>query len=63
VTVRVNIDNKPFVGRAVSTDVIIASAKAYLDAVNRSLYMRAKKKNGNQKKTAAKRPVKKTVAK
>ena len=62
VTVRVKIDNKPFVGRSVSTDVVIASAKAYLDAVNRALFMRSKKKNATKKKTAAKRSAKKSAA-
>ena len=37
VTVRVSKDNKIFVGRGVSTDVIEASVKAYLNAINRTL--------------------------
>jgi len=57
VTVRVQIDNRPFVGRGVSTDILIASTKAYLDAVNRALFMRAKKnaKKVTRKKAAAKK--------
>ncbi|MCX7709753.1 MAG: 2-isopropylmalate synthase [Clostridia bacterium] len=37
VTVRVSKDNKNFVGRGVSTDVIEASVKAYLNAINRAI--------------------------
>lgn len=36
VTVRVSKDDKIFVGRGVSTDVIEASVKAYLNAINRT---------------------------
>lgn len=36
VTVRVKINGKEFTGRSASTDIIEASAKAYLKAVNRS---------------------------
>lgn len=35
VTVRVSKDNKIYVGRGVSTDIIEASVKAYLNAINR----------------------------
>jgi 2-isopropylmalate synthase len=35
VTVRVSKDNKFFIGRGVSTDIIEASVKAYLNAINR----------------------------
>jgi len=34
-TVRVTKDNKIYVGRGISTDVIEASVKAYLNAINR----------------------------
>ncbi len=34
-TVRVRGDNRTFIGRGVSTDIIEASAKAYVDAINR----------------------------
>lgn len=37
VTVRVSKDSKNFIGRGVSTDVIEASVKAYLNAINRSI--------------------------
>jgi len=34
-TVKIRTDNRTFVGRGVSTDIIEASAKAYIDAINR----------------------------
>jgi len=37
VTVRVSKNGRMFTGRGVSTDVIEASVKAYLDAINRVL--------------------------
>ena len=37
VTVRVSKDDKIFVGRGVSTDIIEASVKSYLNAINRTL--------------------------
>jgi len=37
VTVRVSKDNKIFVGRGVSTDVIEAGVRAYLNAINRAI--------------------------
>ena len=37
VAVRVEQDGKVFMGRAASTDIIVASAKAYLSAVNRMI--------------------------
>lgn len=42
VTVKVEYDGRYFVGRGVSTDVLEASTKAYLDAVNRILYEKSK---------------------
>lgn len=36
-TVKVSKDNKIFVGRGVSTDIIEASVKAYLNAINRAI--------------------------
>lgn len=36
VTVKIRVDGKEFVGRSASTDIIEASAKAYLEAVNRA---------------------------
>jgi 2-isopropylmalate synthase len=42
VIVRVLFGERPFVGRGASTDVIIASAKAYLDAVNRAIYSKTR---------------------
>ena len=37
VAVRVSKDGKIFVGRGVSTDIIEASVKAYLNAINRAI--------------------------
>ena len=34
-TVRISSEDKTFIGRGVSTDIIEASAKAYVDAINR----------------------------
>lgn len=42
VTVRVRNDGQVFVGKGVSTDVIEASARAYIDAINKMLYETAK---------------------
>jgi len=33
--VRIKDDGRTFVGRGISTDIIEASAKAYIDAINR----------------------------
>jgi len=38
VTVRIKDNGKIFVGHRASTDIIIASAKAYLSAINRLIY-------------------------
>jgi 2-isopropylmalate synthase len=40
VTVQVELDNMRFSGRGVSTDIVEASARAYLHAVNRALALR-----------------------
>ncbi|MDP4093993.1 MAG: 2-isopropylmalate synthase [Bacillota bacterium] len=37
VTVRVSRDNKTIIGRGISTDIIEASVKAYLNAINRAI--------------------------
>ncbi|MHC4326213.1 MAG: alpha-isopropylmalate synthase regulatory domain-containing protein, partial [Planctomycetota bacterium] len=44
-TVRITEDGKIFTGRGISTDIIEASAKAYVDAINR---MVAAKEKGGQ---------------
>jgi 2-isopropylmalate synthase len=41
VTVRIKEDERIFVGHGASTDIIIASAKAYLSAINRLLFTKA----------------------
>ncbi len=37
VTIRIEVDGRTYTGRGVSTDIIVASAKAYLNAINRKL--------------------------
>jgi len=37
VTVRISNGKKTYIGRGVSTDIIEASVKAYINAINRSL--------------------------
>ena len=39
VTIRVEKDSKSYVGRGGDTDIIVASAKAYMNALNRLLAM------------------------
>ncbi|MBI4298141.1 MAG: 2-isopropylmalate synthase [Chloroflexi bacterium] len=47
VSIRVQKDGKTYVGRGSSTDIIVASAKAYMNALNRLLAMgEAKKSSG-----------------
>jgi len=41
-TVRITEDGRTFVGRGISTDIIEASAKAYVDAINRMVAAKAK---------------------
>ena len=41
VTIRIEQDGKTYTGRAADTDIIVASAKAYLNALNRMLSGRA----------------------
>jgi 2-isopropylmalate synthase len=38
VTIRLNERGKPFLGHGADTDIIIASAKAYLNALNKAMY-------------------------
>lgn len=46
VMIKVKIGDQTLTGRGVSTDVIVASAKAYLNAVNRAVYRNEIKKGG-----------------
>jgi len=41
-TVRISENDRTFVGRGISTDIIEASAKAYIDAINRMVSMQTK---------------------
>ena len=41
VTIRVEGDGRSYVGRGADTDIIVASAKAYMNALNRMLVGRA----------------------
>jgi 2-isopropylmalate synthase len=37
VTVRVDVDGRTFVGRSADTDIVVASAKALMNALNRAM--------------------------
>ena len=37
VTIRIESDGRSYVGRGADTDIIVASAKAYMNALNRML--------------------------
>jgi 2-isopropylmalate synthase len=39
VTIRIDRDGQSYVGRGSDTDIIVASAKAYMNALNRLLIM------------------------
>jgi 2-isopropylmalate synthase len=41
-TVKITEDGRNFVGRGISTDIIEASAKAYVDAINRMVHSKEK---------------------
>ncbi len=41
-TVRISEDGRTFIGRGISTDIIEASAKAYVDAINRMVTVKGK---------------------
>ncbi len=41
-TVRIKDDGRTFIGRGISTDIIEASAKAYVDAINRMVWTQSK---------------------
>jgi len=43
-TVKIGDDRRSYVGRGISTDIIEASAKAYVDAINRMVAMQSKGK-------------------
>jgi hypothetical protein len=43
VFVQIDVDGVLFNGRAASTDVVVGSAKAYLEALNRALSARMRK--------------------
>jgi len=43
-TVRISGDGRTYIGRGISTDIIEASAKAYVDAINRMVAMQGKGK-------------------
>lgn len=52
-TVRVGKDGKSYLGRAVSTDVIEASAMAYINAINKLLNEVAEERDGNEAQNPA----------
>jgi 2-isopropylmalate synthase len=47
-TVKVEKDGKSFTGRGISTDIIEASVKAYINAINKALYDIAVNPNGRK---------------
>ena len=49
VSIRVKIDNQTVLARGTSTDIIVASAKAYINAVNKALVQGPNKKGGGEK--------------
>ncbi len=55
-TVRVRVNGNVYLGRATSTDVVVAAIKAYLAAINKAIYFEEKekgdKKAGKKVKTA-----------
>ena len=40
VTIRIESDERTYAGRGADTDIIVASAKAYMNALNRLLFVR-----------------------
>ncbi len=50
-TVRISEDGRKFIGRGISTDIIEASAKAYVDAINRMVAARSTKGETGPKAT------------
>jgi len=42
VTIRIEQDGRTYTGRAADTDIIVASAKAYMSALNRMLLVSAR---------------------
>jgi len=49
VLIRIESDGMVYTGRGAATDIIVASAKAYLNALNRLLISKAAKKKGNSR--------------
>ena len=49
VTIRVEGNGRSYVGRSADTDIIVASAKAYMNALNRMLSVEQQKENGRVK--------------
>ncbi|HEX4967849.1 MAG TPA: alpha-isopropylmalate synthase regulatory domain-containing protein, partial [Nitrospiraceae bacterium] len=47
--VRVQEDGRTVSGHGADTDIIMASARAYLNALNKLLYLAAKQAQGEQK--------------
>lgn len=47
VSIKITHEDKTIIGRGVSTDIIEASAKAYLDSINKLINLQANKNNNN----------------
>ncbi len=50
-TVRVKANGNSYLGRATSTDIIVAAIKAYVGAINKAIYFEKKEKKGGKKGT------------
>jgi len=48
VNIKVKVGEQMLTGRGVSTDVIVASVKAYLNAINKAVYRNEKKSGEKQ---------------
>jgi 2-isopropylmalate synthase len=48
VTIRVESEGKAYVGRGASTDIVVASAKAYMNALNRLLATKGEVNRGEE---------------
>jgi 2-isopropylmalate synthase len=53
VTIRIERDGQVYTGRGSSTDIVVASAKAYVNAINRMLLIVEQDELQSQKRAAA----------
>jgi len=55
VTIRIRSDGQVFTGRGADTDIIVASAKAYMNALNRLIAIKREHREGSQEAPVEKR--------